>query len=227
MELSEFVTEMDRVLIKWPESAKWSLGMIGTYTGAAPEHIQLWVNHALEGSFDSESVIDRDQGQQCFERLKDAVENETEISHRVPGKTDKVLEDKYQVLKTQLTGLAAKKDWARAYKNLSRFVGEFNSKLTAETQIEALGDCLRYGTKAEVSHGELVQWLKQGVVICSEDKTQQSTEEALDFIEGYADYFIENGNRQIIETLFGSLSDYIAEFDLSLHLQEIKDELGM
>ncbi len=227
MELSKFVIEMDRILVKWPENADWSLAMIGTYTGAEPEHIQLWVNHALEGAYEPESVIGRDQGHQCYLRLKDAVEKGTEISHRVPGKTDKAVEDKYQALKTQLTGLAAKKDWGRAYKNLSMFVGEFSSKLSVETQVEALGDCLRYGSKAEVSPGELVPWLKKGVTICSEDKTQQSTEEALDFIEGYGDYFIANGNRKIVETLIGGLEEFIAKFDLAHHVQEVREELSI
>jgi hypothetical protein len=227
MELPEFVNHLGRVLEKWPDQAKWSISMIASYTTSEPEQTQLWVGYALDTELEFESQIDRLQGELVLQRLVEAVANDTLITRIVAGTSDVAVENKYEDLKGRLLKHTSQKEWARAYRNLSLFLGEFANKLTIESQVEAYGDCLRYGSKAKEQVGELVPWLKKGVHACAVEKDQESIEGALDFIEAYGDYFISNGNRQIVETLIGNLSDLIPKFELEGHLREVREELGI
>jgi len=227
MQLAEFNEHLARILGKWPDSANWSVSMIAAYTTAEPDEVQKWCSYALEMPLEYQTTLDLSQGELCLKRLTEAHENDLHISDRLPGKVDVGAETKYKSLKTNLLKLASEKDWPRAYRNLSRFLGEFCDSLSLDSQVEALGDCIRYGTKAKESVGDLVLWLKKGVAVCAIDQGQEGVESALDFIEAYGDYFIANGNRQIVETQIEGLSNLIAKYQLEDHLREIREELGI
>lgn len=227
MELAEFVEELGRVIEKWPDNAEWTVSMVATYTGAAPEEAETWFSYALEKSLDFQTMLKSSEGQHSLDRLADALSTGARVHRIESGLIMEEINAKHEKLKKRLRELTAEKEWRRAYRNLSHFLSENCSKLPIEAQVEAIGDCIRYGTKGSEAVGELVHWLKNGVVACKSDNTQQGAEDALDFIEAYGDYFIANGNRQIIETLIGNLEELITKFDLSGHVREVKDELGI
>lgn len=227
MELAAFVEELDRVVAKWPDNAVWTVSMVAAYTGASQDEAEVWFSFGLETSLDFQTRLTADQGRHATARLKEAVRDGAHV-HRVETRAvAEATTARYQALKSRLRELAAEKDWRRAYKNLSNFVAQEGDRLTFEDQIEALGDCLRYGTKGEVAAGDLVQWIKKGVEVSLIDGSKQGAEDALDFIEAYGDYFVEQGNKLIIETLLTSLDKPIEQFSLGDRRLEVREEVGL
>ena len=201
--------------------------MVATYTGCEPAEAETWFSYALDRPLDFQTRLTLTDGQTSLERLQQAVAEGTHVKRVEDSVVSDAVGAKYEKLKSRLRELAAQKDWRRAYRNLNMFLAESGDKLPFEDQVESLGDCLRFGIKGGESAGELVPWIRRAIDNCIEDKTQQGAEEALDFLEAYGDYFIANGNRQIVETQLERLQPLVEKFDLSDHKREVCDELGL
>jgi len=80
MKLSEFIDHLDRILKKWPDTAKWSVSMIASYTSAEADEVQKWCSYALEAPLEHQSTLDLAQGDLCLKRLTEAHEKELKIS---------------------------------------------------------------------------------------------------------------------------------------------------
>ena len=222
--MEEFIEELSRILKNWPSEAKWSMNQISMYTRIDSDQISTWVSQALGKHHDVDSTISYDEACLVLEKL----ENASNTGSRIGGFDSTASKEAgiaFAQLKSRLQKNFQEKDWRKAYKNLSYFLGTTGDKLNLEDRLEAYGECLRLGLKAEINIGEMGKWLHDCLDFTLEDGSEQSTFEALDLIDAYGEDFLNLQGHKIIEEALVKITPQADRHQLRSNLLEIKENL--
>jgi len=224
--VEEFLVGLRRIIKTWPETARWSIGQISSYTGSQEEDVMKWVSSILQKSMDLQSTMTIDEG----EMVADALAGLLETGERLPELRDNLVQkamDEFKKLKPRLNNMTQKGDWRQAYKSLNYQLGINGQSLPLSLRLELFGDCLRFGQKADISDKELFRYLRFAVLESMEDGTQGGIEEALDFIDAYGEIFIKGPCQSSLVELLEQCSDPAAAYQMMDKYNELRTELGL
>ena len=223
--LKNFLPELERIIKTWPEHVDWQVSQIAMYTHFSGDEVAKWFSVGLGRQIDEHERVSVADGESVLAKMQDVLAKGEQISTKVFGDEARAAADAFQKIKQKLLPSIAKKEWRSAYKNLSYFMGQHQNNLALEPVLEAYGECLRLGIKAELPKQELFVWLKNGIEICLEEKTRKGAEDALDLIDAYGDPFVENGKAPLLEPFFNKIIKIENNPALESRVSEVKEGL--
>lgn len=102
--------------------------------------------------------------------------------------------------------LQLQNDWDGSFRNLCYFAGEHGKRLSKENFVNLCSNIIRSGIRSKGANlQEISLWLKKAVEKSLEDYSQESLEDALDLIETYSNYFMQErtgkGMKALIDIL--------------------------
>ena len=187
----DFICELDRVIGKWPENASWTLAQIADYTHAGVPQVVDILSDTLDRELEVHETLTKAEAIKALDALKERMSVQlADRRKRTEQRREKAIRA-YDVTMEKVRVLQAAKNARSAYKTLSYYVGRHEKDIPEDLLLNLCGECLRLGFKAEANLQELSMWLRKGVAACLIADTQESLEEALDFIDAYSDAFVE------------------------------------
>jgi hypothetical protein len=188
----DFICELERVLGKWPENTPWTLAQVADATGAAVPQVVDILSDTLDRELEVHESLTHAEALQALTSLKERMATELAArAKRMEQRREKAMRS-YDVTMEKVRVLQTAKNWRSAYKTLSYYVGCHEKDVPADLLLSLCGECLRLGIKAEANLQELSQWLRKGIAACLAAGSPAATEDAMDFLDAFGDYFVED-----------------------------------
>lgn len=221
--MEEFVWELERVIKTWPETSKWTIAQLAMYTRCDADDIAKWSGAVFKKSMGHTDGLSIEEGESLLSELQQVLKDGSRLGS-LQTATQNQATDLWQKFKEKNASLLADKNWPQSYKNINYFIGQNNNKLDFETKLEVLGECLRLGRKANVPPKELTRFLRTGIQDCIHEGSQESIEEALDFLDAYGSMFSDSDCMPTLEDLVEVLLPSIGKFGLEERIREVRSE---
>lgn len=188
----DFICELERVMGKWPDSASWTLAQIADSTQTGVAQVVDYLSDTLDRELEVHESLTHAEAAQALATLKERMAGELAARQkRLEQRREKAMRS-YDVTMEKVRVLQGAKNWRNAYKTLSYYVGCHEKDIPDELLLNLCGECLRLGMKSDANLQELSQWLRKGVAACLAAGTTAATEDAIDFIDAYGEYFMED-----------------------------------
>lgn len=190
----DFICELEQALIKWPESANWTLAQIADQTSTGVPLVVDYLSDTLDRELEVHETLTRAEAVRALEILTDRMSSQLaarqkhldELRDRAIRAYDSVME--------KIRVLQATRNWRSAYKTMSYYVGCYEKDLPKDLMIELSGECLRLGIKSDANLQELSLWLRKGIDACIQIGTLDALESGLDFLDAYAPRFLDKSD---------------------------------
>jgi len=213
----DFICELDRVIVKWPENASWTLAQIADHTESGVPQVVDILSDTLDRELEVHESVTHAEAQQVLTTLKERMAGELAARQkRLDQRREKAVRA-YDVTMEKVRVLLSTKNVRAAYKTLTYYVGLHEKDLSDDLMLHLCGECLRLGIKAEANLQELSQWLRKGVAACIRSASPSTTEDAIDFIDAYGPFFIEDvegRGRRLIENVLDTLKSQATTYSL-------------
>lgn len=224
----DFVCELDRVIVKWPENASWTLAQIADQTLTGVPQVVDILSDTLDRELEVHESVTQAEAAQVLKALKERHAGELAArQRRLDQRREKAIRA-YDVTMEKVRVLQSQKNVRAAYKTLTYYVGLHEKDLSDELLLSLCGECLRLGIKAEANLQELSQWLRKGVAACIRSASPSTTEDAIDFIDAYGPFFVEDvegRGRRLIENVLDTLKSQATTYSLVPQFDSLMKDL--
>ena len=205
----DFICELESVMAKWPEGASWTLAQVADATSTGVPQVVDIVSDTLDREIEVHEALTHAEAAQILATLKERMAGELAArAKRLEQRRDKAMRA-YDVTMEKVRVLQSTKSWRSAYKTLSYYVGCHEKDLPEDLMVTLCGECLRLGFKSDANLQELSLWLRKGVAACLSLGTPQATEDAIDFLDAYGDYFMDEKTSESSRRLIGSVVESV------------------
>jgi hypothetical protein len=228
----DFICELDRVIIKWPADASWTLTQVADATNASVTQVVDLLSDTLDRELEVAETVTRMEAEKALGILKERMSGELAARERqTAARRDKAIKA-YDAAMDKVRALQVTKNWRSAYKTLSYYVGLHERDIPEDMLFTLCGECIRLGTKAEANTQELSQWLRKGVATCLKASSPQAVEDAIDFIDASSDAFMADGldaerGRRLIGNVVESIREHAESFNMTSQLAHLTKELRL
>jgi hypothetical protein len=224
-----FVLELDRVISRWPENAHWTVAQLADYTNSPISVAVDAVSTTLNREFDLHETISQSDGKQILVALRDRLSRQLEQRQRkIQADRDAALKA-YELTMESIRVSQAAKDFRTAYKTLSYFVGRYHKNLDVPLLVSVCGDCIRIGQKSGANVQELGLWMRRAINAAALSCHQDNIEDALDFIDAYAEPFSQDKSgigAKILQTAVTTLQSPAFECNLAAEWSHLQTSLA-
>lgn len=224
----DFICELDRVMSKWPEGASWTLAQIADHTQTGVPQVVDILSDSLDRELEVHETLTQAEAAQVLGVLKERMAGELAArAKRIEQRREKAMRA-YDVAMERVRVLQTTKNWRSAYKTLSYFVGCHEQDLSEDLMLSLCGECLRLGFKSEANLQELSLWLRKGVAACLTLGTVEATEDAIDFLDAYGDYFMDetsDSSRRLIGNVVESVKAQATTHNLAPRFETLVKDL--
>lgn len=224
----DFICELDRVMSKWPEGASWTLAQIADHTQTGVPQVVDILSDSLDRELEVHETLTQAEAAQVLGVLKERMAGELAArAKRIEQRREKAMRA-YDVAMERVRVLQTTKNWRSAYKTLSYFVGCHERDLSEDLMLSLCGECLRLGFKSEANLQELSLWLRKGVAACLTLGTVEATEDAIDFLDAYGDYFMDetsDSSRRLIGNVVESVKAQATTHNLAPRFETLVKDL--
>jgi hypothetical protein len=213
----DFVYKLNEVLPTWPQTNKWSMVQIAKQTNTSMPHIIQFFCEGLSREIDIESAITFDEATRALELLKRRLKFEIEDREKILAQRRASAILAFDRIMEKVTSFQTKQNWHSAFKTLRYFIGQHEEELTHEGLVTAYSEALRSGIKAGANMQELSLCLQKAIAIAMSQKSQEGIEDAIDLIDAYGEFFLnENSGKGplLLGNILAALEEPAAKFEL-------------
>jgi len=190
----EFALAFEKVLIRWPDNTPWTIAQIADFTNSSISTSVDAISTTLNREFDVQETISPAEGRQVLAALKDRLHRQFEArERRIQNERDQAMRA-YDLTMERVRISQMAKDWRMSYKTLSYFVGRYDKSISHDLLVSLCGDCIRLGHKAGFNMQEIGQWFRKAVEAAILSGSQETLEDALDFVDAYGEIFASDMN---------------------------------
>lgn len=223
-----FILNLESLLKTWPENTKYNLIQVSELTGEKVPHAVDYVSQILPKAADIHEPLTFNEVNKVYNLLREKKRSELNARFVVENqKKDRALKA-FEAMMAKIKVMDSQKQWRQAYKTLSYFYGSQKQLLTSDVVVAICDEALRIGIKEKINLQELSLWLKVGVQTLLVKSDLNAIEDALDFLDAYGDYFLENkknNGEKLISEIFLLLKPSAMEFELTQKFNEVAREL--
>ncbi len=224
----DFICELEIVVSKGPDTSVWNLAQVADLTGANVPQVVDIVTDTLERELEVHETITHAEAALMLAKLRERMAGELAArQRRIDAQREKAVKA-YDLAIDRVRALEAAKNWRSAYKTLSYYVGCHEKDIPFELMQLVAGDCLRLGAKCQANLQEMSQWLRKGIQACLAGGTIDAIEEAIDFLDAYGDYFVDDGSepgKRLLRSVVESVKDAASHHELPPRVNELLQTL--
>jgi hypothetical protein len=226
----EFISELERILVKWPEGAVWKLSQLADYTRTPSPKVADFFFGAFGRTFDIEGTVSREEAQQALTTMKETFSGELQARQKFLEERQQNAVRDYDRTMDRVRALQQDKNWHNAYRTLTYYFGRYEKDIPCELLVDVCNDCLRLGIKAQVNLQELGVWMRKIVDLAHNTPSEQALENVLDFIDAYGTHFAKapgEQGRKLLRGIMGGLKETFEQHGLTPRLDALTQELAL
>jgi len=225
-----FLERFDRFVADWPDNTKWTISQIAEHTVTDVPTALEAISASVDKFYDIHEPLTRREAENALCALRGRLQHQIEAQRRQFQLKCSQVSRSYESLMDKIRCYQKEKNWRHAYRSLTYFIGKNADYLSDEQKIEIYNDCLRLGIKSNSSVQELSQWLRSGIYLLLRQPSESVLEDALDFLDAYADYFTDGNSpsgMKVIEALTNQLIEPAYQFGMTPRLTGIISNLNL
>jgi hypothetical protein len=185
----EFALAFEKVLTRWPDNTPWTIAQIADFTNSSISTSVDAISTTLNREFDVQETITPNEGRQVLAALKDRLSRQFEARERRIQEDRAAAMRAYDLTMERVRVTQMAKDWRSSYKTLAYFVGRYDKNISHDLLVTLCGDCIRLGQRAGFNMQEIGQWFRKAVEAAILSGSQETLEDALDFVDAYGEIF--------------------------------------
>lgn len=224
----DFVYKLKDILPDWPLDSKLTLEQISHATKTSVPHVIQYFSDGLQKSIDVTDRISHDEAKLALSQL--CVELRSELEQRsreLEAKQNRTVKAFHRMM-MKVRPQMQNHQWRTVFRTLSYFAGENRDYLPDEYLTTLCSDIIRIGIKADENIQELGRWLEIAVAVSLHQNSRFGVEEALDFIDVYSEFFIEEPTGKgalLLGNLLSAVEERAARFGLWEEYQSLINQL--
>ena len=205
----EFLDTLEMICASWIENEKLTFHQLAEKTKTPIPYVLDYINMGLSKNLEVYDLLSSREIDLALNNLRQKMRLEIEAKERRKEEQKVRSQALYHQTMEKVRTRLAQKDYYGAYRTLSYFAGVHVEYLPKPLLVTIANDCLHIGFKSGVNRQELAGWLQKGVRLCLASESNDSVEDAKDFLETYADAFMDNDNRSSFVAALRSMIDRI------------------
>jgi hypothetical protein len=224
----DFICELEKFLVKWPTTAAKNLAEIADGTDASVPQVVDYLSDTLDRELEVHEALSHAEATQALGLLKERMSGQLAAREKRQTERREKAIRAYDVTMDKVRVLQLAKNPRAAYKTLGYYVGRHEKDLPDDLLLNLCGECLRLGIKAEANLQELSQWLRKGVAASLAAATPETIEAAVDFIDAYGDFFLEDEQgrgRRLIGSVLESVKAHAEAMALAPQFDNLVKDL--
>lgn len=213
----DFIYKINEILPSWLFHDKKSLNQIAEATGTSVPHVIQFLSEGLDRDIEIGSSV-------SIEEISDAIvslsrrfklqieEREKQIAQR----RQKALAA-YVSIQDKIQSMQISNQWHTAFRTLYYFIGQYEPDLPYDVCLCVYNDLIRIGIKAKAHLQEVVRWLEKGVSLAMRQQSRSGIEDALDFIDAYGEFFLNEDSGKgslLLGGILASIEEPAARYEL-------------
>ncbi len=226
----DFILEFERILRTSQDGSTWNITQIADATGSSIPKVVDILSDSLSREIEVHETISMQDATQALKLLKERMQPQLIArQRRLDANREKAVKA-YDLAMDKSRVLQMTKNYRNAYKTLSYYAGRYENDLPSELLLAMCNECLRLGIKSDANMQEMTQWLRKGVTACLTGKSVDATEDAMDFIDCYSEYFkggTPDGGRNLLGSVLASLRDPVINFNLISEYDSLLKEINL
>lgn len=224
----DFIFRANDVVSSFPTNEKWSLQQLSELTDTSIPHLLQYLNEGLDKEVDIGTHVSCSEVFEAINLLQKRYRAQIEERERREKMEREAAISAYGRVMRKVASLQAQKIWEQAFKTLCYFVGEYDDKLPAEYLTTLCSDIIRMGIRAKASIQEISRWLEKGVSVAMSHHSQEGVAEALDFIDAYGEFFLNEDSGKgplLLGNILAAIEEPSARFELWENYKALIDQL--
>ena len=213
----DFVYKLNEVLPIWPQTNKWSMVQISKVTNTSMPHVIQFFSEGLARELDLESAITLDEANRALDLLKKRLKSEIEEREKILAERRASAILAYERIMVRVSSLQAQHKWHSAFKTLSYFIGQYEEELNCDGLVAVYSEAIRTGIKSNTNMQELSLCLQKAIAIAMSQKTKEGIEDAIDLIDAYGEFFLNESTGKgplLLGNILAALEEPAAKFEL-------------
>ena len=224
----DFVCKLKDMLPHWPNDSKFSFEEISNVTETSIPHIIQCFSDGLKKNLDGGEMISHDDAKTALTQLCREYRRELEARSKKLAKQQQLAIKCYHAMMSRVRNTLKDHNYPMAFRTLSYFAGEYRDSLSYEYLITLCSDILRIGIKAGENVQVLGNWLEMAIAVSLHQDNKNAVLDALDFIDAYSDFFINESTNKgslLLGNILAAVEEKSARFGLWEEYQKLIDDL--
>lgn len=223
----DFVYKLNEVLPTWPQTNKWSMGQIAKITNTTMPHVIQFFSEGLARELDIESAITFDEANRALDLLKKRLKPEIEDREKFLAERRATAVLALERIMYRVRSYQTDQNWHSAFKTLTYFIGQYEAELSSDSLVAVYSEAIRSGIKSSANMQELSLCLQKAIAIAMSQKTKEGIEEAIDLIDAYGEFFLnENSGKGplLLGNILAALEEPAAKYELWDQFKALVDQ---
>lgn len=213
----DFIYRASDVLSKWSAHDKWTLHKLAEMTNTSLPHVLQYLNEGLGKEIEITGTLSVTEFQDAVSLLRKRYKEQIDEREKKKALLQEKAVQGFDLVMMKILAMQREKRWGHAYKSLYYFAGQYEEALPREYATTLCSELIRMGIKADINIQEISRWLQKGVSIAMSYQNREGIAEALDFIDAYGEFFINDDSGKgplIIGSILAAIEEPAARFEL-------------
>ena len=224
----DFIYRLNDMIPSWPHGTRWTLAHISEVTDTSVPHVLQYLSEGLGREVDIAGLISSDEALEAINNLSQKIRPEIEERERQIAQRRAHALTAFDRIMDKVRIMQAQGNWHGTFRTLSYFAGQHQDDLPRDVLITLCSDAVRAGIKSGANMQELGQWLQKAVATAMSSHTKDGVEEALDLIDAYGDYFLNEDSGKgalLLGNILAALEESAARYELWEQYKNLVDQL--
>jgi galactose-1-phosphate uridylyltransferase len=213
----DFIYKANEVLSNWTVHDKWTVHKLAEATNTSLPHILQYLNEGLGKEVEITGTVTCSELSEAMALLRRRYKDQIEERERKKSASRRKAVRAFDLVMNKTRSIQAEKKWHHAYKTLCYFAGQYEEELPKEYATTLCSDLIRMGIKGGVNIQEISRWLQKGVGIAMSHQNREGISEALDFMDAYGEYFLNEDSGKgplLLGSILAAIEEPAARYEL-------------
>ncbi len=224
----DFIYKANDVLSTCTVHDKWTVHKLAEATETSLPHILQYLNEGLGKDIEITSSISNSELFEAMTLLKRRYRDQIEERERKKAILQRKAVRAFDALMNKTRAFQSEKKWNHAYKTLCYFAGQYEEELPKEYATTLCSDLIRMGIRAQVNIQEITRWLQKGVSIAMSYQSREGVAEAIDFMDAYGEFFLNEDSGKgplLLGSILAAIEEPAARYELWDEYKDLLNQL--
>ena len=213
----DFIYKANEVINNWSVHDKWTVHKLAEATETSLPHVLQYLNEGLGKEVEISGTVSSGELFEAVALLRRRYKDQIEERERKKAESRRKTIRAFDLVMNKIRLAQSESKWTHAYKTLCYFAGQYEDELPREYTTTLCSDLIRMGIRANVNIQEISRWLQKGVSVAMSHQNRDGVSEALDLIDAYGEYFLNEDSTKgplLLGSVLAAIEEPAARYEL-------------
>jgi hypothetical protein len=213
----DFIYRASDILSSLSAHDKWTVHRLAEVTETSLPRTLQYLTEGLGKEVEITGVVTSQELAEAMALLRRRYKEQIEERERRRAMASQKAARAFDSVMRKILSMQTEKRWSHAYKTLCYFAGQYDGELPQDYSTTLCSELIRMGLKADINIQEISRWLQKGVSICMGQQSREGVAEALDFIDAYGEFFLNDDSGKgplLLGSILAAIEEPAARYEL-------------